>query len=976
MGLGKTLICIAIIVATKGHFPKIPPQYSTDLNPIRPRTGTLMQMAAATIGREQIPWRAIFQDLEKDGELHGGCLNMLEENNGSYFMPLKDAARRRNGGNMTHNCIYLCSATLIIVPENLFFQWKNQISLHVEQDTLKVLYVDTLRDTLPPTADLLTYDVILISKKRFVQEMDKTDQMCHEGKDPIMKSSSPQPCSDRHQAVKYRCSVLRKLHFLRIIVDEGHDFAASGRRTEAVWALRDLLVERRWIVSGTPTTGLIGVELDLAANETSELGTNNPHILNQELLESRKLESIMTQERKDLNSLGRTVIDFLQLSPWANIQDDLASWQKYVMPSKDGKRKHMSLRSILGGLVVRHQIDDVNADIQLPPLKNTVVYLNPSFHDKLSINMFILSLTANAITSERTDKDYMFHPSNRAQLDLLVNNLRHSGFYWVGFTPQSIAKTLDVCRSFLETARNEDSPSLITIEDQALLKQVMCEGEQALASPSWNSFARLQEMGIYVDNFPQNACDAWSLIQRGEHEPVLFGVTQLIKAQEHVDSRLYSSDPAYGLAGLGKRTMEALQPKQIQEAGADLSKQSGSAKNVRGSNVAYKYLHSEPSTELRLTEKNTISKTVIVSGRGIKRNFQHVNDLTSSHSVSTSKMKSALKPLASFEENATEQLPSDSALAQVTMIGTASAKLSYLIEKVLVLQQDEKILVFYRGDDIAYFIAQAFDLIGIQYLIYTGKLSKGRHDRRETYINVFNVTERFRVMLMDVRQAAHGLHIASASRVFFVNPEWQPNVEAQAIKRAHRIGQTRPVHVETLVLKDTLEDKMLQRRKIMSTEEHQSAKNSLIDDPVMRDLIKTVKPVSLSAEEIGDVRLQMAPLNTPQRIFGRIEKVFEGEDDLDTNLGLSSRRSSGIRKQSVNKRQSSSNFGTADIPLPPKRKLDNGSGEDVLVSRSNRNPSTPTGADNTLDNSAVLEGSSSEAMIINPTRKRVAFSVD
>lgn len=42
-------------------------------------------------------------------------------------------------------------------------------------------------------------------------------------------------------------------------------------------------------------------------------------------------------------------------------------------------------------------------------------------------------------------------------------------------------------------------------------------------------------------------------------------------------------------------------------------------------------------------------------------------------------------------------------------------------------------------------------------------------------------------MLMSLREAAHGLDIASASRVFFVNPVWQPNVEAQAVKRCHRM---------------------------------------------------------------------------------------------------------------------------------------------------------------------------------------------
>ncbi|KAJ1656228.1 hypothetical protein IWQ61_004157 [Dispira simplex] len=45
-----------------------------------------------------------------------------------------------------------------------------------------------------------------------------------------------------------------------------------------------------------------------------------------------------------------------------------------------------------------------------------------------------------------------------------------------------------------------------------------------------------------------------------------------------------------------------------------------------------------------------------------------------------------------------------------------------------------------------------------------------------------------------------------ASRVYFFSPMWYDLIEAQAIQRVHRTGQTRAVHVETLVLRNTLED--------------------------------------------------------------------------------------------------------------------------------------------------------------------------
>ncbi len=66
---------------------------------------------------------------------------------------------------------------------------------------------------------------------------------------------------------------------------------------------------------------------------------------------------------------------------------------------------------------------------------------------------------------------------------------------------------------------------------------------------------------------------------------------------------------------------------------------------------------------------------------------------------------------------------------------------------------------------------------------------------------------------MDIGSAAFGLNLKSASRMYFVNPVLRPRIEAQALKRAHRIGQMRPVSVETLVLQGSIEEAMLERSR-------------------------------------------------------------------------------------------------------------------------------------------------------------------
>ena len=57
--------------------------------------------------------------------------------------------------------------------------------------------------------------------------------------------------------------------------------------------------------------------------------------------------------------------------------------------------------------------------------------------------------------------------------------------------------------------------------------------------------------------------------------------------------------------------------------------------------------------------------------------------------------------------------------------------------------------------------------------------------------------------------------MTAADYVFVMDPWWNPAVEEQAIDRAHRIGQERPVNVYRLVAKGTIEEKVsqLQQRK-------------------------------------------------------------------------------------------------------------------------------------------------------------------
>ena len=67
-----------------------------------------------------------------------------------------------------------------------------------------------------------------------------------------------------------------------------------------------------------------------------------------------------------------------------------------------------------------------------------------------------------------------------------------------------------------------------------------------------------------------------------------------------------------------------------------------------------------------------------------------------------------------------------------------------------------------------------------------------------------------KVVLMSIKAGGEGLNLQEASHVFVLEPWWNPQVEHQAIQRAHRIGQRRAVTAVRYIVKDSIEERMLE----------------------------------------------------------------------------------------------------------------------------------------------------------------------
>ncbi len=138
--------------------------------------------------------------------------------------------------------------------------------------------------------------------------------------------------------------------------------------------------------------------------------------------------------------------------------------------------------------------------------------------------------------------------------------------------------------------------------------------------------------------------------------------------------------------------------------------------------------------------------------------------------------------------------------------GVESAKLAALLELVADLRANRhRALVFSQFTGHLDLVEAALRADGVSLLRLDGSTPiKARAER----VAAFQAGEGD-LFLISLKAGGSGLNLTGADYVIHLDPWWNPAVEDQATDRAHRIGQTRPVTVYRLVVKDSIEEKIL-----------------------------------------------------------------------------------------------------------------------------------------------------------------------
>jgi SNF2 family DNA or RNA helicase len=138
-----------------------------------------------------------------------------------------------------------------------------------------------------------------------------------------------------------------------------------------------------------------------------------------------------------------------------------------------------------------------------------------------------------------------------------------------------------------------------------------------------------------------------------------------------------------------------------------------------------------------------------------------------------------------------------------------SAKLDALFDQVdEVLDEGHKVIVFSQFTKLLAFVRRRLDRDEVPYAYLDGQTRK-----RGEVVERFQTDPACNVFLISLKAGGVGLNLTAAGYVFLLDPWWNPAVEAQAIDRAHRIGQQQPVFAYRMIAQDTVEQKMLELQR-------------------------------------------------------------------------------------------------------------------------------------------------------------------
>ncbi|KAK1948541.1 F-box protein [Phytophthora citrophthora] len=296
---------------------------------------------------------------------------------------------RSRGRSVNVEDLVSSGASLIVVPDPLVEHWKYQVEAHVAPGALRVFVDPGVEDKLPYNIDLATYDVVITSFTRLAREwrLHRPTSALEERMPERYGFEGPQRYADG--TIRGEVSSLLTVHWVRVIVDEGHKLGGQTP-SDLMQLARLLCAERRWVMTGTPTPN--------------------------------------TLQSADLRYMHGLLV-FLRNQPYGN--PDGQAWIKAI--ARPFERNEIvgfyRLQHLLSRIMMRHTKESI-CEILPEPVRRTV-YIDPTPTEYAQYNGVAAAVRANLVITNMDPKtpgyqhpDSLLNPVNRKDALRVVSNLR------------------------------------------------------------------------------------------------------------------------------------------------------------------------------------------------------------------------------------------------------------------------------------------------------------------------------------------------------------------------------------------------------------------------------------------------------------------------------------------------------------------------------------------------------------------------
>ncbi|XP_048043129.1 probable global transcription activator SNF2L1 [Megalobrama amblycephala] len=136
------------------------------------------------------------------------------------------------------------------------------------------------------------------------------------------------------------------------------------------------------------------------------------------------------------------------------------------------------------------------------------------------------------------------------------------------------------------------------------------------------------------------------------------------------------------------------------------------------------------------------------------------------------------------------------------------------LDKLLpkVQEQGSRVLIFSQMTRVLDILEDYCMWRGFEYCRLDGNTP---HEAREQAIDAFNAPNSSKfIFMLSTRAGGLGINLATADVVILYDSDWNPQVDLQAMDRAHRIGQKKPVKVFRLITDNTVEERIVERAEM------------------------------------------------------------------------------------------------------------------------------------------------------------------